>query len=146
MDDQSHDIVISDPILRERILAMTHACTGEGEDLCVDTATPHPPLTAESAGASLIGPAGHKSLLVSRVFSNPYVDWMPRAKAQQAMWDALIETDCDRFRQLAKEYDVTYVMTATSRTPSLAAGRCGLEVTGFPGRDLKIYRVATSGT
>jgi hypothetical protein len=97
-------------------------------------------LTSDSACLSVVGPAGRRCVLAPIFFSNPYVDWNQRRVAHQAIWDALTGDDCAAFRQHAYAYRVRYVMTVEGRTPQLAAGRCGLIPTSFPGTSWRIYR------
>jgi hypothetical protein len=74
----------------------------------------------------MIGIVRRKTVLVEPVFSNPYVAWMPRFNAWQAMWDALGTGNCAEFVKQAEPYDVTHVLLVEGMTPAVADGACGL--------------------
>ena len=58
------------------------------------------------------------------------------------MWDSLASQECERFREYARAYGVTYVMTVDTRTPKLQAGQCSVLPARFSGVYLQIYRVS----
>src|SRR5262249_52481123 len=79
-------------------------------------------LAPENTGVSMIGIVRRKTVLVERVFSNPYVDWEPRFDAWWAMWTSLEAQNCSEFTRRADPFNVTHVLLVDGRTPSSVEG------------------------
>jgi hypothetical protein len=58
----------------------------------------------------LLGSAGRKTVIIDRVFSNPYVSYEPRAAAAAELYRSLSDHDRDTFQETATKYHVTYVL------------------------------------
>ncbi|MFP4500105.1 MAG: hypothetical protein ACLFTT_03820 [Candidatus Hydrogenedentota bacterium] len=67
-------------------------------------------LCDEQLAVRFVGPAGRKLVRTMNIFSNPYMPHEPRVAAQDVMFDALAESDEQRFREAAEEYGVTHVL------------------------------------
>lgn len=68
-------------------------------------------LADDEYGQYAIGAAGRKLLLLDPIFTSPYVDIDQRARDRLALYEALHQGDTRRFRQLADQYHITYVLT-----------------------------------
>jgi hypothetical protein len=67
-------------------------------------------LSHESMALFVVGQAGRKVITVNWFFSNPYVDWGTRNGDNEAMFDYLYAGDWMGFVQIARRYDVRYVI------------------------------------
>lgn len=69
-------------------------------------------LAPEGMVLRVVGPAGRKAVVVTSVFSNPYVDREQRVRAAERMYRALLDRDWKRFRDAAREVGVTYLLSS----------------------------------
>jgi hypothetical protein len=90
----------------------------------------------------VVYPAARKLVAVSRVFSNPYVDWAPRAYDAWTMLQSLRTGDTASFTTLASKYGVSYVLV------SCAGGKTGFSPAAsevlrqcFESGDIRIFEV-----
>jgi hypothetical protein len=77
-------------------------------------------LATSALGLQLVGPAGRACVVVPPQFSNPYVDWRPRQRDARRMLRAIAEGDEERFRGIARYYNVTYVVLRADSRPTQA--------------------------
>jgi hypothetical protein len=95
-------------------------------------------LAPENTGVSMIGLVGRKTVIVERIFSNPYVDWDQRDTERRAMWDSLVASNCSEFSKHADPLGVTYLLLVDGMTPPIQEGTCGF-TRKFDGPPFAIY-------
>lgn len=69
-------------------------------------------LAPEGMVLRVVGPAGRKTVVVSSVFSNPYVDRERRVRAAERIYRALLDRDWKRFQDAARQVGVTYLLSS----------------------------------
>ena len=91
--------------------------------------------------ATIVTAAGSKTVVMWVGFSNPYVPYGPRADARTRMYAALDTGDVETFKALAREYQVTYVLTSGDRSERFArTAPDGLRL-ALAGSDRRLYKV-----
>ena len=68
-------------------------------------------LAPEPFSRFVVGAAGRKVVVVDPLFSNPYVDYRPRASDHDSLFIYLIEKNQDGFHDLASRYSLTHVIS-----------------------------------
>src|SRR5262249_22286649 len=103
-------------------------------------------LASDDDATFACSPSGVRAVMAWPVWSNPYIDLQPRARARDEMFNALDRDDSTAFRELARRYAVTLVITESPRserydrnTPS----DLGLVLTEGSRR---VYRVRPAGS
>lgn len=93
---------------------------------------------ANNVSLSIIGPAGGRVLVVDPFFSNPYVAYAPRVEARNTLLRAIAAGECETLRQVARAFQVTYVVVEARTMPGAAA--CGLGPV-FDGTQWRVFRL-----
>jgi hypothetical protein len=67
-------------------------------------------LASSDLSLNTVAPSGRRIVALNPVFSNPYVDLIPRVRDRQMMFDALTHGDRERFDLLTDRYSVSHVL------------------------------------
>jgi hypothetical protein len=89
----------------------------------------------------VVAQAGRKLVAAPPTFSNPYVEFEPRVQDQEAMIDALLTGDEQRFKDLGEAYDVEYVVAAGEVLDALTVAEPTQLEPMYTEGDVAIYRV-----
>ena len=100
-------------------------------------------LASDRDALTVVGPAGRHVVCVGPSYASPYVDAARRASARDRMFDALAAADRAAFSVLAREFEVTYIVTRASDEPALehALRDDAWLQPAFETGDTKIFRV-----
>jgi hypothetical protein len=102
-------------------------------------------LAGDESGFSLVAPGGASVVAIAETHSNPYVDWEARARSRDMMMDALQEGPARRFKRLAAESGVSYVVRTRVDGPWPQAADMALEPV-YENAGVRIYRVSAAAT
>ncbi len=90
--------------------------------------------------ATIVGPAGPKTVVIASAFSNPYVDFESRADAADRLFTALDSGDVAAFADVANRFSVSLVIARGARGRVYAGRTDGPLVEAFVSGEIHVFR------
>jgi hypothetical protein len=98
-------------------------------------------LSTDDVTQFVIGPTGRKVVVVGAAFSNPYVEYVQRARDRDEMYAALLRSDQQTFCTRAQQYQVAYVTLDVRRANQVSAAQQHAIMRAWTGDGIEVWKV-----